>query len=334
MSVQQYLRKASLLIGDATGNGIDLSALRFAFSIRRGDMQTPNSAEIRVYNVSDATASNIMQRLPAPEFTRVVIQAGYEGNFGVIFDGSIKQVRHGRESQTDTYLDLSAADGDSAYNFSVTALSLAAGATPQDKIQMVIRDMARHNVSQGYMPANLQGNPTPRGEVLFGMSRDQLRTIARDSAAGWSIQDGKVDFIPLTEYKPGEVPVITSATGMIGLPEQTQNGIKLITLLNPSIKIGQAVKLDNASIQRVRVGLGSDQTQSLERQTLGQFGTTINSDGLYYVMRADHNGDTRGNDWYTHLICLAINADVPLSSAGSNVTTIGQPYVDSIKPFG
>jgi len=330
MSVPQYLRKASLIVG-GDQDGLDLSELRFAFQVRRGDLQTPNSADIRVYNLSDDTAARIMQMQPTPEFTRVVLQAGYEGNFGLIFDGSIKQIRHGRESQTDTYIDITAADGDSAYNFSVTALSLAAGATPKDAISSIIQVMASHGVSPGYIP-DLSGNPAPRGQVFFGMSRDRLRDLAKDTQCSWSIQDGKVDFIPLTAYKPGDVPVINSQTGMIGLPEQTQNGIRLKCLLNPNIKIGQQVQLDNNSIQQLRYGLGNDRTQAIERANAGKFGTTINTDGMYYVMVANHSGDTRGNDWYTDMICLAINADVPL---GLNATpTIGQQYVDSIKRYG
>ena len=34
----------------------------------------------------------------------------------------------------------------------------------------------------------------------------------------------------------------------------------------------------------------------------------LNGQGLYYVMSANHSGDTRGNEWYTDLTCLAINA--------------------------
>lgn len=314
MSVAQYLRKASLVVGGNSGNAIDLSELRFAFSVRRGDLQTPNSADIRVYNVSDATAAQIMQLQPTPEFTRVVLQAGYDGNFGVIFDGSIKQIRRGRESQTDTYLDITAADGDSAYNFSVTALSLAAGATPQDKIQGILKSMASHGVTMGYIPSTLQSNPTPRGEVIFGMARDHLRNVAKDTDTSWSIQDGKVDFIPLTAYKPGDIPVITSETGLVGLPVQEQNGIKLQTLLNPNLKIGQAVKLDNQSIQRYRYTLGANQIENYNAELFNK----INDDGLYYVMVANHSGDTRGNDWYTWLTCLAINADVPFEAAAKS----------------
>ncbi len=322
MSTLQYIRKASLIVGQAEGNALDLSNLRFRFVVNRGDIQTPNTADIRVYNVSETTAQAIEK-----EFERVVLQCGYEGNFGVIFDGSIKQVRRGRESQTDTYLDITAADGDSAYNFAVSALSLEAGTTPDGVISALLKSMAEFGVSQGYAPI-FGNNPLPRGKVVFGMTRDELRKVAQNTGTSWSIQDGKVNFVPETAYIAGEAPVITAQTGLIGLPEQTQNGISLRVLLNPNIKIGQTVKLDNESIQRFRYSLAiNQQAQNLFTQQVNK----INDDGLYYVMIANHSGDTRGNDWYTDLICLAVDASVPtdyIPRQGVN----GQ--VSSIKRYG
>lgn len=327
---KQYLRKASLIVGGPDGDALDLSALRFRFAIRRGDRQTPNSADIRVYNVSDDTADRIRQLLPQPEFTRVVIHGGYDGNFGVLFDGTIIQVRRGRESQTDTYLDITAADGDQAYNFSVSALSLAAGSTPNDHVQAILADMAKHGVTKGYIP-ELPGNPLPRGKVIFGMSRDELRNVAENTDTSWSIQNGQLNMIPESSYMEGDVPVITSATGMIGLPEQTQNGINVRVLLNPNIKIGQAVKIDNKSIQGFRFGLGVRQMLTNENTELQ---AKTNADGLYYVMCADHIGDTRGNEWYSDLLCLAIDATITPLFKSQMKFPLGDAYVGSIKRRG
>lgn len=308
MGVPQYLRKSSLIVGDDDGNALDLSALRFRFVIKRGDIQTPNTADIRVYNVSDQTADRIRQMLPRPEFSRVLIQGGYDGNFGILFHGQIKQVRRGRESQTDTYIDITAADGDSAYNFAVSTFSLAAGDTaPKTQIDHILKGMAEYSIGKGYSP-DLPANSLPRGKAFYGMSRDEMRKIARNLGVSWSIQDGKLQMVPETAYMEGEIPVITSATGMVGLPEQTQNGIKVRVLLNPNIKIGQAIKLDNESIQGYRFGLGVTQTgTNLMTETTAK----TNSDGLYYVMIAEHMGDTRGQEWYSDLMCLAIDASVP-----------------------
>jgi len=324
MSVPQYLRKASLIIGPDEGLGLDLSALRFKFSVHRGDIQTPNEANIRIYNVSDDTAKSVEN----VEFSRLILQAGYEGNFGVIFDGQIKQVRRGRESQTDTFLDVTAADGDSAYNFSMTAMSLAAGANgSKDTAGLVLGDMAKHGVQQGYIP-DLPGDPLPRGKVVYGMSRDEMRKLAKNTSTSWSIQDGKVVMIPLTTYLPGEIPVISAETGLVGLPEQSSNGIHLKILLNPNIKIGQAVKLDNSSIQKMKFGIGIGSTAS---NLMAEQSNKINDEQLYYVMVAEHDGDTRGNNWYTELNCLAVDATIPASYI-SKQSVRGD--VGSIKRYG
>lgn len=301
MSAQQFGRKVSLIIGFDSGEALDVSDLRIVYRVQRGDLQTPNSARIRVYNVSAATA-----RRAQKEFTRVVLQAGYEGNFGIIFDGSIKQVRRGRESQTTTFIDITAADGDSAYNFAVVNTTLAAGSTSADHVAAASSAMSPYGVTQGYLP-ELPSNPLPRGKVMFGMARDFMRWTARTTQTVWSIQDGKVVLVPETAYMPGEIPVITSETGMIGLPQQTANGIEVKMLQNPSIKIGRLIWLDNASVQQYEYSLNVGQQAQNERIEMQ---AKLQDDGFYYVMLAEHSGDTRANEYYTSTTCLAADVTV------------------------
>lgn len=326
MSVRQYLRKVSLTLNGENVEPIDFSALRFRFAIRRGDIQTPNSADIRVYNVAPDTAYRAQK-----EFSRLILQAGYEGNYGVIFDGVIKQIRRGRESATDTYLDITAADGDSAYNFAIVNASLAAGSTPADQTNAVMQGMEPWGVDPGYFPWDEDASPPqnglPRGKVLWGMCRDAMREIGKNTGSSWSIQDGKVNFVPDNAYLPGEIPVINAATGMIGMPEQTQNGIKVKCLLNPNIKIGGVIKLDNASIQQLRYGLAVADTPA---NLMNKEVVKTNDDGLYRVLVADHTGDTRGNDYYTDIICISVDGTIPLSYV--NRLAVGDP--GPVKPYG
>ncbi|VWB98466.1 phage protein [Burkholderia lata] len=322
MSVQQFGRKVSLIIGFDSGEALDLSELRIVFRVQRGDLQTPNSARIRVYNVSATTA-----RRAQKEFTRVVLQAGYEGNYGIIFDGQIKQVRRGRESQTDTFLDITAADGDSAYNFAVVNTTLAAGSTAADHVAAACTAMNPYGVQQGYLP-ELQSNPLPRGKVMFGMARDFMRWTARTTQTVWSIQDGKVVMVPETAYMPGDIPVITSETGMVGLPQQTANGIEVKMLLNPSVKIGRLIWLNNASIQQYEYSLNVGQQAENERIEMQ---AKLQDDGFYYVMLAEVSGDTRGEEWYTSVTCLAADVTVLPDSFRDKAAV---PSADVIKRFG
>ncbi|MBN4665443.1 hypothetical protein HUS70_07380 [Pandoraea nosoerga] len=317
----QYLRKASLIIGENAGDALDLSDLRFSFVVKRGDFQTPNSARIRVYNMSPDTMARVQK-----EFKRVVLQAGYEGNYGLIFDGTVVQTRRGRTSQVDTHLDITAADGDAAYNFAIVSTTLAAGSTAQDHFNVAAQAMAKHGVGVGYT-AGLQSNPLPRGKVMFGMARDFMRGVARATQTTWSIQDGKIVVIPETSYMPGDIPVINSDTGLIGLPVQTQNGINFRVLLNPNIKIGTLVQLDNKAVQRFEYSLNVQQQAQNKRTAMEN---KLQTDGFYYVMWAEHQGDTRGNDWYTDFVCLA--ADVT-SIPESFIQKKEVPSADVILPF-
>ena len=312
MATLQYLRKLTLAVGNAAGQATDFSNQRCVFSVRRGDFQTPNSCDVRIYNLSQKTANSLTD--PA-QFTQVAIQAGYEGNFGLIFRGTIKQVRLGRVDARDSYVDITAADGDEAYNFSPMALSLAAGSTPKSDLQAFIRSMAEAGVSQGYAPQFSESGRV-RGRVFYGLTRDELRQFAKDNDVVWSIQDGQLTLIPQVSYIPGEVPVISPQTGLLGIPEQTQNGILMRVLLNPSLKIGQRVLLQSNAINQYRYGLD---VQSQATNPLLARSIKTSADGTYYVMKADHNGDTRGNDWYTQLTCLAVDATVPpnLASQGA-----------------
>ena len=40
---------------------------------------------------------------------------------------------------------------------------------------------------------------------------------------------------------------------MVGLPEQTQNGVNVKILLNPSVRCGRSLQINNSSIQRLRL---------------------------------------------------------------------------------
>lgn len=296
----QYLRKCQLVVGSKS-ELIDLSEMRIRFQVRQWDIQTPNYALIRIFNLSDATSQKIQK-----EFSSVSLQAGYiDGPFGLIFIGDIKQVKRGRVDAVTTYLDIMAADGDQSYNFGVINMSLKAGSTPTDHVTQIAKAMG---LKVGSI-AGLSTNKLPRGKVLYGMGRDHLRTIAASNDASYSIQNGTLQIIPLTGYLPGEAVVLNSQTGMVGMPEQTQDGIHVTCLLNPNIKIGTRIQLNNADIQLAA------KDPALQGDLSFAFLPSISTDGFYRVLVNESEGDTRGNDYYSELTCLAVNDTVPPSLA-------------------
>lgn len=296
---RNWIRKSSLLVVQGE-KALDLSQMRIKFSLSQSDVQTPNSAVIRVYNLSKETADKVQK-----EFSRVVLNAGYEnGSFGAIFDGTIKQFRRGRESGTDTYLDILAADGDTCYNFGVCNASVPKGNTPRQ-----VLDLATAQAGSGvaYAPTLLNGTELIRGKVLFGMWRDIVQQTAVSNGSTWSIQNGKIQVIPLDSYLPGEAVVLNTGTGLIGMPEQTEEGIKMRALLNPKLRIGGLVKLDNKLINQLFQQSPSAAPVPYNQYAGIQHNSSVTDDGVYRIYVVEHLGDTRGREWYSDMVCLAVD---------------------------
>lgn len=312
----QYLREASLLVVGQT-EIIDLSELQFKFQVNQSTRESPNSASIRVYNLSEDTAKRITGKSPV-EFTGVKLKAGYQGQSSQIFSGTIKQFRKGRENALNSYLDILAAENDPEYNFGVCNTNAPAGFSVNQTIGRVA-DQIQLKFAAGQIPQGT-GGTLPRGKVLWGMARNIFRNEAQSQRCSWSIQDGSITMIPLDGYLPGEAVVITAATGMIGVPQQTDEGINVRTLLNPKLKIGARIKLDNASINTTQAQESSKIEFSqfrFDSRTGRQVVANTSLDGFYFLYVIEHGGDTRGNEWFSDLICLAIdpNTDKVISNA-------------------
>jgi hypothetical protein len=302
---EQFLRKVGLSLVEGE-KVLDVSEMRITFEVRQDDEQSPNNAAIRVYNLSPETTARIKG-----EYGRVVLQAGYENaSYGVIFDGNIKQYRQGREQAKTTYLDILAADGDAAFNYAMVNAALPAGSTPRTRLQAAISVMEEHRVKEGRMMIPGAGGILPRGKVLFGLARAILRQQTENLGATWNISNGEVNIVPLTGYLPGEAVVLTSATGLIGRPEQTQGGITARCLINPRIQVGGLVKIDNKSINTTeaakRVAIAGAQLPFDKYAGIQMF-ADVAADGLYRVYVIEYSGDSRGLPWWMDLVMLAVD---------------------------
>ena len=302
--MNQWQRKCTLVVAGTGGDGLDLSQFKITFTIKKTDAQSPNEAEIKVYNLSQNTVNQIQK-----EFTRVTLQAGYQDNFAVIFDGNIKQIKSGRDNGTDSYLHIFAGDGDDAYNFAIVNKTLSAGASQSDQVKAAIGSM--DSVSEGDIQIQNK-TKLARGKVMYGMSRDYLRQSADTDRAAWSIQDGKLQIIPIDGLAKGTAIVLNSKTGLVGTPEQTNDGIRARTLLNPQIKIGGAVTIDEEDIQAATIQSISPTKKTDKVNTPA----TIANDWQYKIISIEYNGDNRGNDWYCDIIALDIDETVKKVQGG------------------
>lgn len=299
----QYKRHFNLVVSDTNLNGLDLSQLHCKFSVKRSSNMTPNCADIRVYNLDENTALQIKK-----QYTKVVIQGGYDANYGVIFKGNIKQVIIGRESATDTFVDLNCGDGDLAYNYAIVNATIASGSSMLDQLNQISAPMSNLGTALGNQQPAFQPVILPRGKTLWGGSKDYMRVLAQQNGLTWSIQNEQVQFIPQQGYTPGISVVLTSKTGMIGTPQQTNIGVNVVCLMNPLINPGRTIKIDNASVAQLKIDLGNPKDPV-------NLAPPLTADGVYYALVIEQTGDNRGVEWYSKLICCTVNpASNPINS--------------------
>jgi hypothetical protein len=300
---RQWIRDLRLTV-TAGGDAIDVSALRIRFRVRQEDSQKPNNAEILITNPSTATIQKIKK-----EGQTVSLEAGYEedrgGVRGLIFKGDLIQKRSGRDNPVETYLALLAASGDRAYTYATVSKTLAAGSTFKDQVDVAAESLKKYGIELGYI-ADLGSQKMPRARTLFGSTRDLLRDIATATDSSWSIQNQKLQIIKNREKMPGNVHVINSRTGMVGLPEQTFDGIMCKMLLNPKIIPGSIIKIDQASVQEQAF------SPNYAAEAQNAMIPSIAEDGMYRVLVAEHTGDTRGLPWYTDVVCIRADGQGPL----------------------
>ena len=267
-----YGRKIGLIVADDNGNAFDLSSFRVTFNVARSAEEKPNEAAISIYNLSDTTYSQISTAMK-----RIVLQAGYESNYAVIFDGNIKKASRTREG-ADIIIDIEAGDGDQAYNYAVVTQSIASGYTQAD-IAKASNDALK---GQGTRAEDLQAVNTttryPRGRVMFGAARNYARQMAKANECNWSIQDGKVVFCKIDTPTDDLAFVLSPTSGMIGAPEIDEDGITVRSVLNPQLKIYDPIQVESEFIK-----------------------------GVYKIIGVTHAGDTHSSTWETEVKAVALD---------------------------
>lgn len=314
---RQWIRAFSLQVGiDKAGQALDLSAFRCKFQIRQGFTDTPGHAVIKVYNLSEQTMNQLCALTPnslarpTPNSLRVRLQTGYDGQCSTLFEGQLYNVRRGRESATDTFIEIVAQSGDQAYTQAVINQTLAAGARPVDQLQAIAKAIAPYGITLGPLPP-MSNQQFPRGQTLYGPVRSVLDTFARSQQLTWGFRDKQLIFTPLYGKHPvaplNQAIVLNAATGLIGMPRLSSIGLQVRALINPQISFGGQIKLNNADIQ------SDTPTVNINNQpgNVMLSSQALSADGYYKVFVVNCLGDTRGQEWYMDIIAAGVNTTLP-----------------------
>lgn len=177
---------------------------------------------------------------------------------------------------TDTVLQIVATGHEKeARNYAVVNKALASGHTMDDRVQVAVAAFKELGVQAGSI-ASLGTYKFSRNFVAHGMAHDLLREICNATQADWWLNDNKLHIAKAKGTIPGNTIVLNANTGLVGIPEQTIEGVQFNCLLNAAIVPGARVKIDNRSI------------------TQAQFSPAYRGDYEQIIPRPEHLGTERG----------------------------------------
>lgn len=316
----KYGRNVRLLI-ESDDDVFDLSDFRITFQVVHASVSTPKTLTCRVYNLSHGgkNASNTVEQIQQAKNQFISLSVWYDGEQPKrLFYGQVRQIYAGRESPTDTYLNIRAYVLSEMFSMSGVAKTLAKGWTYDQVIKNVLGNV--QGLKIGKYP-NKKGSGS-RPKVVYGNTRDLIRSLSFNfSAIPIQHDDGTISFLEIGDLsKPiagNESIFVTTHNGLIGIPLQIPEGVQATCLMEPRIVLGGTVDIYSKDDNDNRTMIQQEDVQ----QGYGEInaGNQItNSDGLssvmglshngkYNVIYVDHFGDSRGTTWYTTFVGQALD---------------------------
>lgn len=234
-----------------TINGNSASNLAIKFSISRKALSVTQTAQFRLYGLSESSRNAIFKdRFDLTTFRRVQFFAGYQGfNQTKVFDGTILQAYSDREGTTDTVTVIDAYDGGFLMSNGYVSTSIPAGTRADAVIKAFGSPLS---VSNPNGIPGAQGDPivgnfpqtTMRTEIFSG---NQWEAILEKSGGNAAVENGIIKALGLNEAVSSSlIPLVSSATGLIGVPRRSGTLVEFDMVFEPNLNLFGLVKLLSA----------------------------------------------------------------------------------------
>lgn len=275
---RQYKRAYNLTILPTDGEARIIKDLRINFEITKSIISFPNLCKLVIYNPNRDTLSSLQKK-----FTKITLNAGYEGNIRLLFKGEIRNVFQSKIG-VDRLITIYAGDGERDWQNATFNKTFSETVAVNIAIEEVIKSFKE--VTRGTIEGLPQTADKLLGQTLSGSSKDILDQFADEYGFDWSIQDGELIITPIDSPLEGDEAVLINAvTGMLGSPTVTEIGADVTTLLNPNLLPNRAFKIEsiNADVQ-----LGNLFFRNVKRTS---------AEGTYKIQEVMFKGDSREGDW-------------------------------------
>lgn len=258
--------------------------VRFSILKRRGVMR--NKCDIAICNLAKdqveyLTTINAWENIPQNKQKVLRVWAGYRDytgkeNVGLLFEGDI--IRAFPTTEPDVWLECNCLSG-YLNQLKTGKLELKGKLPLKDICQKVAELLGLELIWK------CNSTKTIRGFYSCGALTDMIAQVNELDDKAIIYQDGNClcaeDYIPeegqkADNLKEGQqIRVFNQTSGLISHPEPDPFGVKFRILLDPSIKCGDAVKLESDMIP--------------------------SANGVYWVYSIKHHGELRGREFYSEI---------------------------------
>ena len=228
--------------------GNNPAPLRVRFDIDKNSIGASNKAKIELYNLAAQTRQAIKKGYV------IQLQVGYNSLIDTVFIGNVINTKSDRNGP-DIITSLECGDGESAITYSVLDKSYPAGTTLVQILQDTAKAMSLGNPTNpvGINSGIAVGIPNQvfnKGFIAHGPCKDTLDKLLIPQGLEWSIQNGNLNIIPITNYNGQNAIVVSSSTGMIGVPSKNEFFLIFEHLINPKIVPGALIQMvsENAAL--------------------------------------------------------------------------------------
>lgn len=261
LNLRQSNRQYELIIGNyQTGDGLRITDLQVQFDISKStdNKKRTNSASIEVTNLSLEHLKVLDTDYPAAVFS-----AGYLDTGGPkrLFGGQVTHVST-RKSGTDRVTQITLGSGYTEINHQVLSSIVAPGQTVREVAETLRQ--ALPGVSRGVYNGTNLNNEILYGYPLMGTPKEMLDELSNKYALDWQVDDDTLyihDNDRATTENFQEAYVISKYTGLVesayrvsGDRQRSKKdkakkpGIQMKILLNPDIKAGDIIRLEDTLI--------------------------------------------------------------------------------------
>jgi hypothetical protein len=216
------------------------------FEISRRALSSAQTGTFRVFNlgleVRNAIQKDIFQYT---QLRAIQFRAGYDSPNGkfvpIVFNGTVLTAYSYREG-VNWVTEIEAFDGGwQMANANNVSLTLAPGASAASVITQLSRQLP--NISGTPIVGNFPVSNL-RGEALFG---NAWQLILQKSNGLATIDNGQVKALNYYEVIQGEIPLISSETGLLGSPKRTTSTLEFDMIFEPRLTVGQIVLLKSSA---------------------------------------------------------------------------------------